>query len=86
MANEKPVDSKKTKESAPGGLRSALSGKVLVDSVVRLNPKSLLKNPVMFIVEVTFFIVAAMAIVPQAFVPVAAPACKFSTLKLPSSC
>ncbi len=73
MANVKPADSKKTKESTPGGLRSALSGKVLVDSVVRLNPKSLLKNPVMFIVEVTFFIVAAMAIVPQAFVPVASP-------------
>ena len=46
---------------------------MLVDSVVRLSPKSLLKNPVMFIVELTFFIVAAMAIVPQAFVPVASP-------------
>ena len=54
-------------------MRSAFSGKVLVDSVVRLNPKSLLKNPVMLIVEVTFFIVAAMAIVPKAFVPVASP-------------
>jgi K+-transporting ATPase ATPase B chain len=52
---------------------SAFSGKVLADSVVRLNPKSLLKNPVMFIVEVTFYIVAAMAIVPKAFVPVASP-------------
>ena len=68
-----PLNSKKTKESAPGGMRSAFSGKVLVDSVVRLNPKSLLKNPVMFIVEITFFIVAAMAIVPKAFVPVASP-------------
>jgi K+-transporting ATPase ATPase B chain len=54
-------------------MRSAFSGKVLVDSVVRLNPKSLLKNPVMFIVEITFYIVAAMAIVPKAFVPVASP-------------
>ena len=54
-------------------MRSAFSGKVLVDSVVRLNPKSLLKNPVMFIVEITFFIVAAMAIVPKAFEPVASP-------------
>ena len=58
----------KSKESAPGGLRSAFSRKVLVDSVVRLSPKSLLKNPVMFIVEIMFFIVAAMAIIPQAFV------------------
>ena len=71
--SEKPVESRKTKESAPGGMWSAFSGKVLADSVVRLNPKSLLKNPVMFIVEVTFYIVAAMAIVPKAFVPVASP-------------
>jgi len=47
------------------------SPKVLVDSVIRLNPVSLLSNPVMFIVEVTFFIVTAMAIIPQAFYPVA---------------
>ena len=52
---------------------SLLTGKTLVDSVVRLSPVSLLANPVMFIVEVTFFIVAAMALDPQAFVPVASP-------------
>jgi K+-transporting ATPase ATPase B chain len=73
LAIEKPVESKKSKDSAPGGMRSAFSGKVMVDSLVRLNPKSLLKNPVMFIVEVTFYIVAAMAIDPKAFVPVASP-------------
>ena len=39
--------------------------------MVRLNPLSLLANPVMFIVELTFFIVAAMAIYPPAFYPVA---------------
>jgi K+-transporting ATPase ATPase B chain len=54
-------------------MRVAFSGRVLVDSVVRLNPKSLIKNPVMLIVEITFFIVAAMAVAPQAFVPVASP-------------
>ena len=54
-------------------MRSAFSRKVLVDSVIRLSPKSLVKNPVMLIVEITFFIVAAMAIIPQAFVPVASP-------------
>ncbi len=32
-----------------------------------------MKNPVMLIVEITFFIVAAMAIVPHAFVPIANP-------------
>jgi K+-transporting ATPase ATPase B chain len=70
--SETPVEPQKTKESAPR-MRSAFSGKVLVDSVARLNPKSLLKNPVMFIVEITFFIVAAMAIVPKSFEPVATP-------------
>lgn len=49
------------------------SSKVLVDSLVRLNPKSLLANPVMLIVEVTFFIVTAMALYPQGFVPLASP-------------
>ena len=60
-----------TKTSTPGGMRAAFSSKVLVDSVKRLSPISLIKNPVMLIVELTFFIVAAMAVVPQAFVPVA---------------
>lgn len=53
------------------GLFRLISGKVLVDSVVRLNPVSLLSNPVMFIVEVTFFIVLAMAVDPIAFAHVA---------------
>jgi K+-transporting ATPase ATPase B chain len=43
------------------------SGKVLADSLVRLNPVSLSANPVMLIVEITFFIVTAMAIYPQGF-------------------
>ena len=52
---------------------SILTGKTLRDSVVRLNPISLLANPVMLIVELTFFVVAAMAIDPNIFVPVASP-------------
>ncbi len=48
-----------------------MSPRVLADSIVRLNPVTLLSNPVMFIVEITFFIVAAMAIDPQVFYPVA---------------
>ncbi len=72
--SEKPIQiPPQSKPSAPGGLRTAFSGKVLLDSVKRLSPKSLVKNPVMLIVEITFFIVAAMAIVPQAFVPIANP-------------
>jgi K+-transporting ATPase ATPase B chain len=50
-----------------------LTRKTIVDSVVRLSPLSLVANPVMFIVELTFFIVAAMAVDPSAFVPVASP-------------
>jgi K+-transporting ATPase ATPase B chain len=52
---------------------SVMSDKVLISSLVRLNPKSLLANPVMFIVEICFFIVAAMAVYPQGFVPLASP-------------
>ena len=85
MANERPIDSANAKDVTSEEKRSAFSGKVLIDSVARLNPKSLIKNPVMFIVEITFFIVAAMAIVPSAFVPVASPVCNAFTSKWQSS-
>jgi potassium-transporting ATPase ATP-binding subunit len=55
------------------GKRSSLSAKVLVDSLARLSPLALLANPVMLIVELTFFIVVAMAIYPQGFGPLANP-------------
>ena len=48
-----------------------LSSRVLRDSLVRLSPVSLVSNPVMLIVELTFFIVAAMAVYPQGFASVA---------------
>ena len=47
------------------------SGSVLADSLVRLSPTRLISNPVMLIVEITFFIVAAMAVYPQGFASVA---------------
>src|ERR1700745_1749845 len=47
------------------------STKTLLDSLVRTNPARLITNPVMFIVELTFFVVTAMAIYPLAFYPVA---------------
>src|SRR5436305_13211275 len=54
------------------GLRTSLfSRRTLLDSLIRLNPALLLSNPVMFIVELTFFVVAAMAVYPPAFYPVA---------------
>jgi potassium-transporting ATPase ATP-binding subunit len=61
----------RTQSSIPSLWSSLYSTKTLRDSVIRLNPKSLLTNPVMFIVELTFFIVAGMAIYPPAFYPVA---------------
>jgi K+-transporting ATPase ATPase B chain len=50
-----------------------LTRKTLLDSGARLSPVSLMANPVMLIVEITFFIVAAMAIDPYVFVGVASP-------------
>ena len=52
---------------------SLITLKTLADSIVRLNPVSLLANPVMLVVEATFFIVTAMAVDPRAFVPVSSP-------------
>ena len=47
--------------------RNPFSKKILIDSLVRLSPRSLLSNPVMLLVEITFFIATAMAIYPEAF-------------------
>src|SRR5438445_11880970 len=44
-----------------------VSRKVLIASPVRLSPLRLIANPVMLIVEITFFIVGAMALDPEAF-------------------
>ena len=44
-----------------------VSRRVLIDSLVRLSPLRLIANPVMLIVEITFFIVGAMALDPEAF-------------------
>jgi len=54
---------------AAGKRVSLVSAQVLKDSVVRLNPLSLVSNPVMLVVELTFLVVAAMAVAPNAFVP-----------------
>src|SRR5881396_3475001 len=48
-----------------------VSRRVFIDSLVRLNPLRLIANPVMLIVEITFFIVAAMAIYPEGLPSVA---------------
>src|SRR5213080_3850357 len=53
--------------------QALVSRRVFIDSLVRLNPLRLVANPVMLIVEITFFIVAAMAIYPEGFPGVASP-------------
>src|SRR6059058_3958478 len=50
-----------------------VSRRVFIDSLVRLNPLRLITNPVMLIVEITFLIVAAMALYPEGFPGVATP-------------
>ena len=41
--------------------------KISLDSILRLNPVRLISNPVMFVVELSFFVVLIMAIDPSAF-------------------
>lgn len=62
-----------TQTTRPRSLLSGLSGETLLESITRLNPISLRANPVMLIVEITFFIVTAMATYPRGFIPVANP-------------
>lgn len=64
-------DSSATKD--PRGMRPLLTWKVLEDSVARLNPTSLVTNPVMLIVEATFVVVAFMAAAPSALGPLSSP-------------
>jgi K+-transporting ATPase ATPase B chain len=71
MGSEIAKDSKASETVSRGRRMSVLSSKVLLDSLVRLSPTRLFSNPVMLIVELTFFIVAAMAAHPEGFVPVA---------------
>ncbi|MDG6983405.1 MAG: potassium-transporting ATPase subunit KdpB [Nitrososphaerota archaeon] len=63
------ASSKHGARKAKSRSRPLLSAEVFKDSVVRLNPVSLASNPVMLIVELAFFIVAAMAIDPRPFEP-----------------
>ncbi len=62
-----------TKNQSSDGPSAFTFRKVLLDSLFRLSPVSLTANPVMFLVEITFFIVGVMAIYPQGFAPLANP-------------
>src|SRR6267143_5167310 len=72
LDSEKPLD-KGGKNPQRRRRIPLFSRKVLIDSLLRLNPVSLASNPVMLLVEVTFFVVAAMAMYPGGFVRVASP-------------
>ena len=61
------IESKERGKAKVGGPFGSLSGRVLADSFARLSPLSLMKNPVMLIVELAFFLIAAMAVFPQVF-------------------
>ncbi|HUK75049.1 MAG TPA: hypothetical protein VLU99_04590, partial [Nitrososphaerales archaeon] len=71
MASEAPREGLPPEAARRPRRTSGVSGKVLAESIARLSPVSLVANPVMLVVEVTFFIVAAMAVYPQGFFPVA---------------
>jgi K+-transporting ATPase ATPase B chain len=73
LDGETPVKDGNVRDLATSQRTSLTSRKVLTDSLARLNPVSLASNPVMMLVEIMFFIVAAMAIYPSGFVPVASP-------------
>ncbi len=68
--NSDSEEDKRAEDETPVEERWKLST-VLKDSVLRLSPTRLKSNPVMFVVELTFFVVAAMAVFPGAFYPVA---------------
>ncbi len=53
------------------------SKRILTDSFARLSPVSLRSNPVMLIVELTFFIVTVMAVYPSGFYPLASPSQRY---------
>ncbi len=57
-----------TGKSAPEEKKPKLPvAKILEESIVRMNPAKLISNPVMFVVELTFFLVGIMAIDPTLF-------------------
>jgi potassium-transporting ATPase ATP-binding subunit len=71
LASESAKEGGATEVVGRGRRMSVVTGRVLVDSLLRLSPTRLLSNPVMLIVEITFFVVALMAVYPQGFASVA---------------
>ncbi|HVP23512.1 MAG TPA: HAD-IC family P-type ATPase [Conexivisphaerales archaeon] len=71
MTIEKSMSAATVERGRLETLKPTMNRKVLKDSLIRLNPAKLVSNPVMLIVEITFFVVAAMAAYPQGFLPVA---------------
>ena len=70
---EQPWLANASRNAESAGSVASSPARVLRDSLVRLSPVSLSSNPVMLIVELTFFIVAAMAIDPSGLRPALQP-------------
>lgn len=48
-------------------MRSGLISRAIIDSFIKLNPIAMMKNPVMFVVEIGTFLVLLMMIMPKQF-------------------
>ncbi len=73
MESKKTATGETCAVKANGGKRALPLKHVLSESVLRMNPARLISNPVIFIVEVMFFIVAIMAIAPGLIPAVSSP-------------
>ncbi len=57
------------KHAQPQARHHVIFRQALVDSMVKLDPRLMMKNPVMFVVEIGFFMTFAMCFNPQLFGP-----------------
>ncbi|MBC6971954.1 potassium-transporting ATPase subunit KdpB [Bacillus sp. Xin] len=71
MAKEKHIQAVPSPKREDGEVRSAktmdrdIVSNALKQSIVKLNPKQMVKNPIMFVVEIGFFITLILSIVPS---------------------
>lgn len=69
-----------SKKKTSGLLTKELMGEALTGSVKKLDPRYMVKNPVMFVVELGFFITLILSIFPSAFGPADGEGRKFNIL------
>ncbi len=73
VQSEKPTGAKRVEGNASGEHRKPQLKPLLVESFARMDPRRLKSNPVMFIVELSFIVVAVMAIDPGLIPVVSSP-------------